>query len=139
MAEHLLNHIGGGRFAAFSAGNAPTAVNPLAIEVLTEMGVHAEHAVSKPVVFFEAEQFDFVINICDSSSASCEGRRDGCPVLQGQESKGCWGFESSAVLSCDREATLLHLRKVRDQMTSRLRIWMPAVDKKTRVGKTEAA
>jgi arsenate reductase (thioredoxin) len=127
LAEYLLNHMGRGRFEAFSAGNVPTSVHPLAIRVLEESRINARDAVSKPLELFEDEDFDYVINICDESSASCDGRKSGCPFLPGIKSDGCWGFGSMP--SGDDAEVLNYLRWVREQLTNRLRIWMPAVDK----------
>ena len=39
MAEGLVNHYLGDRFQAFSAGTEATRVNPLAIQVLAELGI----------------------------------------------------------------------------------------------------
>ena len=40
LAECLLNHLGRGRFRAFSAGSAPSGtVNPFALQALAEQGV----------------------------------------------------------------------------------------------------
>lgn len=128
IAEYLLNQMGRGRFEAVSAGSMPTAVNPLAVEVLREVNIDAADAVSKPVSMFADQAFDFVINICDDSSASCEGDREGCPVLPEQRSDGCWGFGSKP--EGDADEMRHYLRSVREQVTNRLRIWMAAVDKR---------
>lgn len=43
MAEALLNHLGQGRFRAFSAGSHPTGtVNPFAIDKLQKEGIPVE-------------------------------------------------------------------------------------------------
>jgi len=83
----------------------------------------------KPVELFEAEPFDFVINICELSSTSCNGRKDECPTLSGTRSIGCWGGDHMAETGVSEKQMLAHLRRVRDQIAGRLRVWMPAVDK----------
>ncbi|HKI61501.1 MAG TPA: arsenate reductase ArsC [Mariprofundaceae bacterium] len=128
IAEYLLNDMGSGRFAASSAGNAPIAINPQAIIALGELGIDARNATSKSIELFKDDHFDYVINICDQSSSSCDNRRPDCPSLSGITSHGCWGFESSVGLM-DQEEALQHLRKVRDQIANRLRVWMLAVDR----------
>lgn len=129
MAEFLLNHMGSGRFEAVSAGNAPTPFNPLVIEVLSEMDIDACDASSKRVEIFENEVFDYVINICEFSTASCDGKKEACPSFKHCQSSGCWGFEGALSDGCSDDEVRLHLRRVRDQIANRLRVWMPAVDK----------
>ncbi|PIP02626.1 MAG: protein-tyrosine-phosphatase [Zetaproteobacteria bacterium CG12_big_fil_rev_8_21_14_0_65_54_13] len=127
IAEYLLNHMGRGRFVAQSAGSAPSLVNPLAVDVLKAVNIDATGATSKPLTQFQGQSFDFIINICEYSSASCEARKRDCPALPGMESRGCWGF--NAATAGDRDALLPQLTVVRDQIATRLRSWMAAVDK----------
>ena len=48
MAEALLNHLGGGRFRAFSAGRHPAGrVDPFALSTLRQLRVPAERLCSK--------------------------------------------------------------------------------------------
>lgn len=130
IAEYLLNHIGHGRFEAASAGNAPATVHPLVIKVLEESRIDARGAISKPLELFEDEYFDYVINICDESSASCDGHKSDCPFLPGVKSDGCWGFGAMPSEGENEVETLKYLRSIREQIINRLRIWMPAVDKR---------
>jgi arsenate reductase (thioredoxin) len=129
IAEHLLREMGRGRFEAFSAGSAPRPVNPLAVRVLDEIGIDAHGATSKSIEALKGTRFDYVINICDDSTATCPGARPGCPSFPGQARKGCWGFGQKPAEDSDDEAKLAYLSKVREQITNRLRIWMAAVDK----------
>lgn len=129
IAECLLREMGRGRFEAFSAGSAPKPVDPLAIRVLDEIGIDAHGITSKSIEVLKKTHFDYVINICDDSTASCSGARFGCPSLPGQASKGCWGFGKKPDDESDDEAKLAYLRQVREQITNRLRIWMAAVYK----------
>lgn len=130
IAEHMLNHMGGGRFAAVSAGMSPVPVHPLAIEVLGEMGIDASGAESRTLMQLGETQFDFIINICEHSTATCEAPgSEACPVYPGADSHGCWGFSDIMAMNDDHEAMRHQLRLVRDQLGNRLRIWMAAVDK----------
>ena len=48
MAEGILNHLGNGRFHAFSAGSMPTGVvNPYALKQLEKEGIVLENPHSK--------------------------------------------------------------------------------------------
>ncbi|WP_161595202.1 arsenate reductase ArsC [Mariprofundus erugo] len=130
IAEHMLNHMGGGRFDAVSAGMIPAQVNPLAIEVLGEMGIDASRAQSRSLAQLGETKFDFIINICEHSTATCAAPgSETCPVYPGADSHGCWGFSDTMAIAEDHEAMRQQLRLVRDQLGNRLRIWMAAVDK----------
>jgi len=71
MAEALLNHLGGGRFRAFSAGEyASGAVHPLTLECLEAHGIPIQGLHSKTwsrYVGLGAPQIDFIITVCDDS------------------------------------------------------------------------
>jgi len=129
IAEYLLNAMGRGRFEAVSAGNAPQPIDPLAIRILDEARIDARGALSKPLESLGDARFDYIINICDESSASCPGARTDCPSLPGRTSNGCWGFGQRPSCEAGEEEALAYLRRVRDQTLNRLRIWMAAVDK----------
>ncbi|HTO58390.1 MAG TPA: arsenate reductase ArsC, partial [Pseudomonadales bacterium] len=72
MAEAILNHVGRGRFAAFSAGSHPTGVvNPLALDQLARAGISTEGLRSKPWEEFatpDAPPLDFTLAVCDNAA-----------------------------------------------------------------------
>ena len=74
LAEALLNHLGRGRFKAYSAGSSPREnqqPNPLALEVLQKEGVSNEGLHSKSWDVFslpDAPQMDLVITVCDNAA-----------------------------------------------------------------------
>ena len=63
MAEALVNHFLAGQVQAFSAGVAPTRVNPRAVQVMAEMGIDIRSQQSKSVDDLAGEQFDLVITV----------------------------------------------------------------------------
>jgi len=71
MAEGLLNHYLGDRFEAFSAGTEATRVNPLAIQVMSELGIDISRHHSKTLDQFAGQKFDYVITLCGSASEQC--------------------------------------------------------------------
>lgn len=89
MAEALLRHTAGNRFEAYSAGTAPTAVDPRTIEVLQSMGVATEGLRSKSLDEFEGQAFDYVITLCDKASQECR-----TPPTAGEAI--AWNFEDPA-------------------------------------------
>ena len=94
MAEALLNHLGRGRFRAFSAGSRPAGrVHPLALETLAGVGVSAAGLVSKGWDDFAhsgAPRMDAVITLCDSAAG------EACPVWPGHPARVHWGFPDPA-------------------------------------------
>jgi arsenate reductase len=96
MAEGILNHIGNGRFRAFSAGSMPTGVvNSYALKQLEKEGIFLENPRSKSWEEFaqpDAPQLDFVITVCDNAAGEV------CPIWAGQPITAHWGvFDSAAV------------------------------------------
>ena len=89
MAEAMVNHDLGDRFAAFSAGTVPTAPRPEALEVLAELGIDHSHARSKSLDEFADQTFDFVITLCD-------GANETCPLFFGGVRREHFGFPDPA-------------------------------------------
>lgn len=93
MAEGILRHLAGDRFEVASAGSAPTAVHPLAIEVLAERGVDISGQRSKDVRGFLGQRFDWVITLCgDDAPGSCPffpgGRQEHVPFPDPASAEG---------------------------------------------------
>ena len=92
LAEALLNHLGKGRFKAFSAGSSPRPnqqPNPLALEVLQHAGISIEGLRSKTWDEFAtpgAPHMDLVITVCDNAAGEV------CPYWPGQPATAHWGY-----------------------------------------------
>ena len=92
LAEALLNHIGRGRFHAFSAGSSPREnqkPNPLAIETLEKAGISTDGLYSKSWDEFakpDAPKMDLVITVCDNAAGEV------CPYWPGQPATAHWGY-----------------------------------------------
>jgi arsenate reductase len=99
MAEALLNRLGSGRFAAFSAGSHPAgAVHPLALETLTRLGLETAGLRSKDWSEFAgqaAPRLDFVFTVCDKAAGET------CPVWPGQPMTAHWGVEDPTAVAGD--------------------------------------
>jgi arsenate reductase (thioredoxin) len=104
MAEGLLRSRGGGSFQSFSAGTNPRNLNPLATQVMNEIGIDISSQFSKDVSFFRAEKFDWVITVCDRA-------RESCPVFFGSNTTH-W--------SCPDPQDMESFRKVRDELSRRI-------------------
>jgi arsenate reductase len=78
MAEAILNRKGRSRFVAESAGSHPAArVNPLAIEVLREMGIDWRGHRPRGIDDLVHENWDIILTVCDKA-------RESCPVFPDQ-------------------------------------------------------
>ena len=92
LAEALLNHLGQGRFKAYSAGSSPREnqrPNPLALETLTKAGLPVEGLYSKSWDEFgkpDAPHMDLVITVCDNAAGEV------CPFWPGQPATAHWGY-----------------------------------------------
>jgi len=94
MAEALLNHLGQGRFRAFSAGSHPKGtVHPEALARLRRAGLPADGYRSKSWDEFGAPgapPLDIVITVCDRAAA------ESCPYWPGTPMTAHWGVDDPA-------------------------------------------
>lgn len=105
LAEALFNHLGGGRFKAYSAGSQPSGtVNPVALETLDKHGVPLPEARSKSWDEFaapDAPHMDFIFTVCASAAG------EACPIWPGHPTTAHWGIADPAhvePLAARREA-----------------------------------
>lgn len=92
LAEAALNHLGKGRFKAFSAGSSPRdhqQPNPLALSTLSEAGFGTEGLRSKSWDEFAAPgapDMDLIITVCDNAAGEV------CPFWPGHPASAHWGY-----------------------------------------------
>lgn len=92
LAEAILNHIGQGRFQAYSAGSSPREhqqPNPLGLQVLQAAGMSTAGLRSKSWDEFaqsDAPPMDLVITVCDNAAGEV------CPYWPGQPATAHWGY-----------------------------------------------
>lgn len=92
LAEATLNHIGKGRFKAYSAGSSPRdnqQPNPLGLQILHTAGISTEGLRSKSWDEFakpDAPHMDLVITVCDNAAGEV------CPFWPGQPATAHWGY-----------------------------------------------
>jgi len=114
MAEGWLRRLGDGRAEAFSAGTHPaSAVNPLAIQVMGEVGIDLSEQRPKSVEGFLGQPLDYVITVCDDAA-------EVCPIFPGPVQRIHWSFPDPAKVQGDEATRLSAFRQVRDGLRERL-------------------
>ncbi|MGQ9573523.1 MAG: arsenate reductase ArsC [Dehalococcoidia bacterium] len=114
MAEGFLRHYGGGRFDVFSAGTAPGALRPLAVEVMAEVGVDISGQHAKWVDDFVQQQFDYVVTVCDDA-------RESCPFFPNARQRLHWSLPDPSQAKGSRAQRLAVFRGVRDAIRLRVK------------------
>ncbi|MGH8512403.1 MAG: arsenate reductase ArsC [Gammaproteobacteria bacterium] len=120
MAEGLLRAQYGQKFEAFSAGTAPSRVNPLAVEAMREAGIDISAQRSKSVEEFIGHPVDYVITVCDQANESC-------PVFPGNAKRIHWSIDDPQLTEGDEATRLAAFRRARDEIRGRLQeLFRPA-------------
>jgi arsenate reductase (thioredoxin) len=116
MAEAYLNHLGGERFDAESAGIEPGTLNPLAVEAMKEDGIDISANKTKDVFEFlkAGKRYSYVVTVCDETAA------ERCPVFPGPGKRLHWSFPDPSRLQGSREEKLMQARQIRDQIKRRI-------------------
>jgi arsenate reductase len=116
MAEEYVRLFGGEDFAVESAGLAPTAVNPLVVEVMREEGVDlAGKQTRKAFDLYKAGKvYDYVVTVC---SESVEGQ---CPVFPGVTHRLHLPFPDPAAVQGTHEEKLAQVRAIREDIKRKM-------------------
>jgi arsenate reductase len=117
MAEGLLRALAPGRFEVASAGTEATRVHPLAIDVMSELGIDLSPHRSKTLDQFLAQPWDYVITVCDSAN-------ERCPLFPGRTTRLHWSFEDPSAAVGTEGERLAVFRRVRDAIAAQLRGWL---------------
>jgi len=122
MAEVMANHLGRGRFRAYSAGSHPNGqVNPWAIATLRGAGMPTEGLRSKSWDEFAASDavpLDFIITVCDNAA------EETCPVWPGRPTTAHWGVPDPAAVSGSDEEKRAAFRDAMATLRRRIELLM---------------
>jgi arsenate reductase (thioredoxin) len=122
MAEAFLKEEAGNRFEVESAGLEPGNLNPLAIAAMHEIGIDisANQTTSVASMIERGVKFDYVITVCDESSA------ERCPFFPGGAQRLHWSFRDPAALSGTAAEQMAGVREIRDAIRAKVRGWLSA-------------
>ena len=123
IAEAFANRMCEGRLVAKSAGVDVRELNPLAIEVMREVGIDISQNTTKEVFAFyrSGERFAAVIGLCN------EVRGERCPIFPGVSARLDWNFEDPAAVEGSHEERLAAMRSCRDQIRAQIDDWCQSV------------
>lgn len=123
MAEALLKQHAGDRFLVHSAGLRPSAVDPLTLKVLDEIGVDTSTCRAKDFgEFLGKVPIDYGIVVCDRAEQEC------AKIFPFAVQRLAWPFDDPATFEGSRAARLDKFREVRDTIDARIRDWLDDVE-----------
>lgn len=94
IAEAMTNHLGQGKFDAYSAGSSPTGfAHPKALEILENAQMDTRSLSSKSWDMFAGQNFDMVVTVCDSAA------QETCPVFHGTYQQRHWSLPDPAAVT----------------------------------------
>jgi arsenate reductase len=118
LAESLLNHLGQGRFRAFSAGSYPKgAVHPLALDLLRQEGLPITNLRSKSWDEYAtpgAPPIDLILTVCDNAAG------EACPVWPGKPTSAHWGIPDPAAVEGSESDRRQAFRTAFDSLGARI-------------------
>ncbi len=113
MAEGLAKHLSQGNLEVYSAGVEAHGVNPLAIEVMQEIGVDISNQKSELINPNLVATMDYVITLCGDA-------RERCPVIPAQVKVLHWPFPDPAKVEGNSTEIRAAFRSVRDGLASKI-------------------
>ena len=121
MAESILNHVGNGKFRAFSAGSHPKGeVHPETLALLSRLNHDTSALRSKSWEEFAqpgAPDMDFVFTVCDNAAGEV------CPAWPGQPMTAHWGVPDPAAIADEGAERGLKLADIYRMLNNRLGIF----------------
>lgn len=111
MAEGIARSLLADSATIESAGSNPGRVNPLAIEVMKEIGIDISQHRSKSVNEINSEGIDWIITLC---------AEEVCPYIGGNFKKLHWPFPNPSDSSRATADRLLLFREIRDGLREKI-------------------
>jgi arsenate reductase (thioredoxin) len=112
MAEAWARRLKGKLLDAYSAGTHPKGLDPLAVQVMADVGVDISAQEPKSLDAVSYLPFDYVVTVCDDA-------HEACPIFPGRARMIHRGFGDPPRLAAaaeSREAALGQYARVRDEI-----------------------
>ena len=113
MAEGFARRVAPQNIRIHSAGIEPKTVNPLAIQVMKEVGIDISGQKSKGLDSLPLENVDLAITLCGEAAKNC-------PTLSKKTERLHWPLFDPALARGDKETVLKSFREVRDEIRRRV-------------------
>lgn len=117
VAEALLRRIGKNDFQVSSAGIQPEPLDPLAIQMMAEMGIDISGHMSLSIDHFLNQEFEYIITLCDKAQPYIA-------EFPGTHTSICWHLPDPAEFqgSDDNKRQLLHMLCI--ELNERIKLWI---------------
>ncbi|MFA6169362.1 MAG: arsenate reductase ArsC [Candidatus Margulisiibacteriota bacterium] len=124
IAEAFLKKIGGDRFEVESAGLEPGTLNPLAVDVMKEIGIDISRNQTKSAFDFykQGKKYHYVITVCDAAGS------EKCPIFPGARAQLGWSFADPSSFKGDQAERLAQTRVVRDEIKRKIESWVKEIE-----------
>jgi ArsR family transcriptional regulator, arsenate/arsenite/antimonite-responsive transcriptional repressor / arsenate reductase (thioredoxin) len=113
MAEGLLRKLGGDQVEVFSAGSEPTSIHPLALKVMSKIGIDLSGHRSKHLDEYAGQDFDYIVTVCDRV-------REVCPVFPGDPEQIHWSIPDPAAMEGNQQTQEKGFANIVNELRTRI-------------------
>jgi len=123
IAEAFLKQIGGEQFEVESAGLEVKPLNPLAVEVMKEIGIDISKKKAQSVfdLYRKGQRYHYVITVCDKSVA------EKCPIFPNTLKQLHWPFDDPSQFTGSWDDKIQETRRIRDEIKEKIEKWIEGV------------
>ena len=116
IAEAWTRHLCSTDLEPSSAGLEPGNLNPLAVEVMREVGIDISNRPTQSVfeLFRAGKKFRYVVTVCDAAGA------EKCPIFPGVVERLRWSFADPASFHGSWDENLAKTRIIRDEIRAKV-------------------
>ena len=113
MAEGFAKNKIADQYNIHSAGVEAHGINPIAVKVMSEVGIDISNHHSNSILDSELIQYDTVVTLCGDA-------KDRCPILSNHNNHIHWGLEDPASATGSDKEVIDFYRKIRDQIKHKI-------------------
>ncbi len=120
MCEAFVRHYAADKFDVHSSGIEAGKLNPLVVQAMAEIDISMDGQYAKQAKEYidRKEAFDYVVTVCDESSA------ERCPMFPGKHTRMHWGFPDPSAIRGTDEEKLAGIRPIRDDIQRKVKEWL---------------